>query len=113
MLIDGWFQDKANQRKQDLEDSLQAQQYFADANEAETWMREKEPIAANTDYGRDEDSAQVRLYARAVTVKYIVIGSVHLESKCLGKPIRASPHHQYCLLSSSSVGQIDNGMWFV
>lgn len=53
------FQDKAQQRKQDLEDSLQAQQYFADANEAESWMREKEPIAANTDYGKDEDSAEV------------------------------------------------------
>ncbi|MGH0132604.1 UNVERIFIED_CONTAM: hypothetical protein FKN15_040755 [Acipenser sinensis] len=36
---------KASQRRQDLEDSLQAQQYFADANEAESWMREKEPIA--------------------------------------------------------------------
>ncbi|KAI2651505.1 Spectrin alpha chain, non-erythrocytic 1 [Labeo rohita] len=36
---------KAAQRRQDLEDSLQAQQYFADANEAESWMREKEPIA--------------------------------------------------------------------
>lgn len=47
------------QRKQDLEDSLQAQQYFADANEAESWMKEKEPIAANTDYGKDEDSAEV------------------------------------------------------
>ncbi|PVD22109.1 hypothetical protein C0Q70_17913 [Pomacea canaliculata] len=54
-------EDKANQRKQDLEDSLQAQQYFADANEAETWMREKEPIAANTDYGKDEDSAEALL----------------------------------------------------
>lgn len=53
------FQDKAQQRKQDLEDSLQAQQYFADANEAESWMKEKEPIAANTDYGKDEDSAEV------------------------------------------------------
>ena len=52
-------QDKALQRKQDLEDSLQAQQYFADANEAESWMKEKEPIAANTDYGKDEDSAEV------------------------------------------------------
>ena len=47
------------QRKGDLEDSLQAQQYFADANEAETWMKEKEPIMGNTDYGRDEDSAEV------------------------------------------------------
>lgn len=50
---------KASQRKQDLEDSLQAQQYFADANEAESWMREKEPIVSSTDYGKDEDSAEV------------------------------------------------------
>ncbi|XP_067662527.1 spectrin alpha chain-like isoform X1 [Haliotis asinina] len=59
-LQDKWqtLKDKATQRKQDLEDSLQAQQYFADANEAESWMREKEPLAANTDYGRDEDSAE-------------------------------------------------------
>ena len=54
-------QDKATHRKQDLEDSLQAQQYFADANEAESWMREKEPIAANSDYGKDEDSAEALL----------------------------------------------------
>ena len=55
------IQDKAGQRKMDLEDSLQAQQYFADANEAESWMREKEPIASNTDYGKDEDSAEALL----------------------------------------------------
>ncbi len=52
-------QDKASTRKGDLEDSLQAQQYFTDANEAEGWMREKEPIVGNTDYGKDEDSAEV------------------------------------------------------
>ena len=56
------FQDKAAGRKGDLEDSLQAQQYFADANEAETWMTEKEPIMSNTDYGKDEDSAEVKKY---------------------------------------------------
>ena len=50
---------KASQRRQDLEDSLQAQQYFADANEAESWMWEKEPIVGSTDYGKDEDSAEV------------------------------------------------------
>ncbi|XP_060065678.1 spectrin alpha chain-like isoform X1 [Ylistrum balloti] len=62
-LQDKWQQlkDKAFQRKQDLEDSLQAQQYFADANEAESWMREKEPLAANTDYGKDEDTAEALL----------------------------------------------------
>ncbi|BFZ06026.1 hypothetical protein BsWGS_09066 [Bradybaena similaris] len=62
-LKDRWqaLKEKALQRKQDLEDSLQAQQYFADANEAESWMREKEPIAANTDYGKDEDSSEALL----------------------------------------------------
>lgn len=52
-LDDHWTQlkDKARQRKQDLEDSLQAHQYFADANEAESWMKEKEPIVCNMDYG--------------------------------------------------------------
>ncbi|XP_073790682.1 spectrin alpha chain, non-erythrocytic 1 isoform X27 [Danio rerio] len=52
---------KAAQRRQDLEDSLQAQQYFADANEAESWMREKEPIVGSPDYGKDEDSAEALL----------------------------------------------------
>nr|CAD7598155.1 unnamed protein product [Timema genevievae] len=62
-LNDHWTQlkEKALQRKQDLEDSLQAHQYFADANEAESWMKEKEPIVSNTDYGKDEDSGEALL----------------------------------------------------
>ncbi|KAJ8384905.1 hypothetical protein AAFF_G00197130 [Aldrovandia affinis] len=52
---------RAGQRRLELEDSLQAQQYFADANEAESWMREKEPIVGSTDYGKDEDSAEALL----------------------------------------------------
>ncbi|XP_037907780.1 spectrin alpha chain isoform X2 [Hermetia illucens] len=55
------LKEKALQRKQDLEDSLQAHQYFADANEAESWMREKEPIVCSTDYGKDEDSSEALL----------------------------------------------------
>lgn len=54
------LQDKTSKRRDDLDDSLQAQQYFADANESESWMREKEPIVGNTDYGKDEDSAEVK-----------------------------------------------------
>ncbi|KAK7794241.1 hypothetical protein R5R35_012555 [Gryllus longicercus] len=63
LLSDRWNQlkEKAFQRKQDLEDSLQAHQYFADANEAESWMKEKEPIVCNTDYGKDEDSSEALL----------------------------------------------------
>ncbi|XP_053601908.1 spectrin alpha chain isoform X2 [Plodia interpunctella] len=55
------LQEKALQRKRDLEDSLQAQQYFADANEAESWIREKEPMANTHDYGKDEDSSEALL----------------------------------------------------
>ncbi|XP_063912361.1 spectrin alpha chain isoform X2 [Zophobas morio] len=62
-LYDHWIQlkEKANQRKQDLDDSLQAHQYYADANEAESWMKEKEPIVSSTDYGKDEDSSEALL----------------------------------------------------
>lgn len=62
-LFDHWTQlkERALQRKQDLEDSLQAHQYFADANEAESWMKEKEPIVSSTDYGKDEDSSEALL----------------------------------------------------
>jgi len=62
-LADHWahLKEKAYQRKQDLEDSLQAHQYFADANEAESWMREKEPLSGSIDYGKDEDSAEALL----------------------------------------------------
>lgn len=44
-----------------MEDSLQAHQYFADANEAESWMKEKEPLVVNQDYGKDEDSSEALL----------------------------------------------------
>jgi spectrin alpha len=62
-LHDHWNQlkEKASQRKQDLDDSLQAHQYFTDANEAESWMKEKESIAGNVDYGKDEDSSEALL----------------------------------------------------
>jgi spectrin alpha len=57
LLDDHWAQlkEKARQRKHDLDDSLQAHQYFADANEAESWMKEKEPIVCNVDYGERRD----------------------------------------------------------
>ncbi len=38
-----------------------AHQFMADANEAESWMREKEPIVGSNDYGKDEDSAEALL----------------------------------------------------
>eukprot|EP00117_Sycon_ciliatum_P010415 scpid4432/ scgid12327/ Spectrin alpha chain, brain; Alpha-II spectrin; Fodrin alpha chain; Spectrin, non-erythroid alpha chain len=69
-LLADWdnLKDKARTRKTDLEESLQEQQYFADANEAESWMREKEPLVASTDYGKDEDSAQAMLKKHEVII---------------------------------------------
>ena len=31
---------------------------FIDGNEAESWMKEKEPIVGNQDFGKDEDSTE-------------------------------------------------------
>ena len=50
----------AQTRQQSLADAHQAQQYFSEAQEAESWMKEKEPMVAGRDYGKDEDSAQVK-----------------------------------------------------
>lgn len=36
-------------------------QYYADANEAESWMKEKMPLVTSDDYGKDEGSAQTLL----------------------------------------------------
>ena len=35
-------------------------QYYSDANAAESWMKEKEPLVISEDYGHDEASANVR-----------------------------------------------------
>uniref|UniRef100_A0A8R1DU58 Spectrin alpha chain n=1 Tax=Caenorhabditis japonica TaxID=281687 RepID=A0A8R1DU58_CAEJA len=62
-LCDNWkmLRTKAEKRREVLEDSLQAHQYLSDANEADAWMNEKEPIIGSTDYGKDEDSAEALL----------------------------------------------------
>lgn len=62
-LNDNWgdLLRKAEERRRKLEDSLQAHQYLADAAEAESWMREKEPLVCSQDYGKDEDSSEALL----------------------------------------------------
>uniref|UniRef100_G3W7Y5 Spectrin alpha chain, erythrocytic 1 n=1 Tax=Sarcophilus harrisii TaxID=9305 RepID=G3W7Y5_SARHA len=51
------LQARAAQRQRGLEDNVQFQQYLADLHEAEAWIREKEPIVDNTNYGADEETA--------------------------------------------------------
>lgn len=45
-------------RKQKLSDSLRLQQLFRDVEDEETWIREKEPIAASTNRGEPDLSQQ-------------------------------------------------------
>jgi spectrin alpha len=52
---------QADVRRVALDEALRVQQYIADANEAEAWMAEKEPIVANDSYGKDEDGAMALL----------------------------------------------------
>ncbi|XP_004688413.1 PREDICTED: spectrin alpha chain, erythrocytic 1 isoform X1 [Condylura cristata] len=51
------LQARAARRQNDLEANVQFQQYLADLHEADAWIREKEPIVDNTNYGADEEAA--------------------------------------------------------
>jgi spectrin alpha len=51
---------RAIRRENDLKANVQLQQYLADLHEAEAWIKEKEPIVDNKNYGADEEAAGVR-----------------------------------------------------
>ncbi|XP_071454610.1 spectrin beta chain, non-erythrocytic 5 isoform X3 [Hetaerina americana] len=48
-------------RKKQLEDAAEAYQFYTDANEAESWLREKTALVGSNDCGEDEPSAQALL----------------------------------------------------
>lgn len=45
-------------RKTRLEEAIQSQQYHADANEAESWIKERDPLVCSDDFGNSEPSAK-------------------------------------------------------
>lgn len=56
------LKEAAKNRRSLLEDSFSSQQYYADANEAEYWMKDKMALVSlNSDCGKDEASAQALL----------------------------------------------------
>lgn len=58
----GELKEAAAYRRSILEDSFSSQQYFADASEAESWMRSKMALVSlSSDYGKDEASTQALL----------------------------------------------------
>lgn len=60
-LQDTWsnLQEVTAQRSKILQDSLDAQQYYARASESESWMNDREPLVSHGEYGKDEDATQV------------------------------------------------------
>ena len=60
------LKEAAAYRRSILEDSFSSQQYFADASEAESWMRDKMALVSlNSEYGKDEASTQALLQRHA------------------------------------------------
>uniref|UniRef100_A0A8D8QLB4 Spectrin beta chain, non-erythrocytic 5 n=1 Tax=Cacopsylla melanoneura TaxID=428564 RepID=A0A8D8QLB4_9HEMI len=51
----------AETRHKHLQDAAEAYQYYADANEAESWLGERLALVTSEDYGVDEPSAQALL----------------------------------------------------
>eukprot|EP00057_Strongylocentrotus_purpuratus_P021175 XP_011675649.1 PREDICTED: spectrin beta chain, non-erythrocytic 1 [Strongylocentrotus purpuratus] len=53
--------DQALARKKQLDMAFEAQKYYSEAAEAESWMIEKLSLAMITDYGKDEDATEKML----------------------------------------------------
>ncbi|XP_063713472.1 spectrin beta chain, non-erythrocytic 5-like isoform X4 [Symsagittifera roscoffensis] len=47
----------SSERLERLQEALETQQYYTDANDIESWMKEKYPLVSNDNYGQDAMSA--------------------------------------------------------
>ncbi|XP_074853761.1 spectrin beta chain, non-erythrocytic 5 [Carettochelys insculpta] len=56
------LQDEVANRKIRLQAAALIKQYFADIDEADSWLRERQPLLASKDYGKDESSAEALLH---------------------------------------------------
>ena len=52
------IRDLASVRRLRLLDAVESQMFYAEANESESWIKEKRPILTSTDYGKNEDAVQ-------------------------------------------------------
>lgn len=60
-------------RHQQLEDSLKLHQFLHDVEDEQTWMREREPLASDTDLGNTLTSVQILLKKHKVCVYTLAI----------------------------------------
>ncbi|PSN40703.1 hypothetical protein C0J52_13751 [Blattella germanica] len=54
----GHLRDLGSVRRLRLLDAVESQMFYAEANEAENWIKEKWPLLTSNDFGKDEDSVQ-------------------------------------------------------
>ncbi|XP_066464420.1 spectrin beta chain, non-erythrocytic 5 [Eleutherodactylus coqui] len=76
------LQEEVKRTKFRLEVAALINQYFADANEAESWLKEHLPLLTSEDYGKDESSAEAILQRHHRLEKEILAYS--MEVKRLG-----------------------------
>ena len=55
------LKDHASVRRLRLLDAVESQMFYTEADESETWIRERRPQLASNDLGKDEDSVQALL----------------------------------------------------
>lgn len=53
-------------------------QYFADIDEANSWLQERQPLLASKDYGKDESSAEALLHRHLRLEKEIAAYSTEM-----------------------------------
>ncbi|XP_061199763.1 spectrin beta chain, non-erythrocytic 5 [Neopsephotus bourkii] len=56
------LQDEVADRKSRLQAAALIKQYFADVDEANSWLRERQPLLTSKDYGKDESSTEALLH---------------------------------------------------
>ena len=93
-------------RKQLLLEAEQYQGFFADANESESWIREREPLVTSTDFGRDKNSANNLLENHIRLEEEIRTYSNEIDRlKALGKKISDSSSVLFSAPSPASPGE--------
>lgn len=71
--------DLASIRRLRLLDAVESQMFYAEASEADSWIREKQPILSSHDYGKDEDSVQSMLKKLEIIQREIVLYTPTIE----------------------------------
>ena len=82
------LEDPMARRHQQLDDSLKLHQFLHDVEDEQTWMREREPLASDTDLGNTLTSVQIllkkhKVYMHQKNTYFYIVFSIHYTILCL------------------------------